>query len=54
MIMTSANNHDETVNFCESNNYFGGLASSFIFFSQSSLPAVDHDGKILMKSNYQI
>lgn len=54
MIMTSSVNHEETYNFFKSNNFFGGEESSFVFFSQSSLPAVDPEGKIIMKSPYEI
>ena len=50
MIMTSSVNHEETYGFFKSNNFFGGNESSFVFFSQSSLPAVDSDGKIIMKA----
>ena len=55
MIMTSGNNHNETVDFFKSNNYFGGLESSFIFFQQAMLPAIDHNtGKILMKDKNKL
>jgi UDP-N-acetylglucosamine/UDP-N-acetylgalactosamine diphosphorylase len=53
MIMTSGVNHDETYNFFKDNNFFGGKQSSFVFFQQSSLPAVDPEGKIIMKSPYE-
>ena len=49
-VMTSHENHDETVEFFRSNNYFGGGESSFIFFPQTMLPAVDTNGKIMLKS----
>ena len=53
--MTSGNNHNETVDFFKSNNYFGGLESSFIFFQQAMLPAIDHNtGKILMKDKNKL
>jgi len=32
LVMTSAINHDETVQFYKDNKYFGGQESSFIFF----------------------
>jgi len=32
MIMTSGNNHDETVDFFKSKDFFGGEESSFVFF----------------------
>ena len=48
--MTSGQNHDETVDFFKNNNFFGGEASSFMFFQQASLPLIDQEGKILIKS----
>lgn len=41
LVMTSALNHDETAKFFKDNNYFGGEASSFVFFQQAVIPAVD-------------
>ena len=52
--MTSAINHEETVQFFKENKYFGGEASSFVFFMQSVLPALDCDGLIIKKSPYQL
>ena len=49
-VMTSYENHDETVAFFRENNFFGGREDSFVFFPQSMLPAVDETGKILMSS----
>ena len=40
-VMTSPENHEETVQFFKENGYFGGLESSFVFFQQQMLPAVD-------------
>lgn len=55
MIMTSKDNHADTVKFiAEDNNYFGGDASMFEFFIQATIPAIDLDGKILMSSNHEI
>lgn len=54
LVMTSALNHEETVKFFKDNKYFGGEASSFIFFSQAVIPAVDTDGKIIMKSPHEM
>lgn len=53
-VMTSSENHDETVQFFKENAYFGGQESSFVFFQQSMLPAVDISGKILMKSHCEL
>ena len=36
------------------NKYFGGEASSFIFFQQAVIPAVDTEGKIIMKSRSEL
>lgn len=52
--MTSALNHYETIKFFEDNQYFGGDKSSFVFFQQSVLPAVDLEGKIIMKSKHEL
>lgn len=49
-IMTSYENHDETVAFFRSNDFFGGHQDSFVFFPQAMLPAVDTEGKIFMAS----
>jgi|LakMenEpi03Aug12_release.lakeMendotaPanAssembly.Ray.scaffolds.fasta_scaffold3593557_2 UDP-N-acetylglucosamine/UDP-N-acetylgalactosamine diphosphorylase len=54
LIMTSALNHYETIKFFEDNHYFGGEKSSFVFFQQSVLPAVDLNGKIIMKSKHEL
>ena len=50
-VMTSYENHDETVNFFRDNNYFGAHQDSFVFFPQMMLPALDASGKILMSSS---
>ena len=49
-VMTSFENHDETVTFFRDNKFFGGDQNSFVFFPQSMLPAVDTDGKIMLAS----
>ena len=49
-VMTSFENHDETVAFFRDNKFFGGDQNSFVFFPQSMLPAVDEHGKILLNS----
>ena len=53
-IMTNHENHAETVKFFADNAYFGGQESSFVFFPQQMLPALDKDGKILMKKHCNI
>ena len=54
LIMTSALNHAETEKFFKDNKYFGGEQSSFHFFSQAVIPAVDKEGKIIMKSHHEL
>ena len=47
-IMTSIENHEETVQFFKDNSYFGGQESNFVFFAQQMLPALDTNGKIML------
>ena len=54
MVMTSKINHDETVKFFKDNNYFQASKDNFIFFQQSVLPAVDKEGKIIMKTPSEV
>lgn len=54
LIMTSGNNHEETVNFFMDNNYFNADPNHIVFFQQASLPAIDTNGKIVMKSKSEI
>ena len=49
-VMTSHENHDETVQFFRDNAFFGGGEESFMFFPQQMLPALDTEGKIMLKS----
>lgn len=53
-IMTSKENHDETVAFLEKNNYFGYDKKSVIIFTQSELPLIDIDGKLLISKENKI
>jgi UDP-N-acetylglucosamine/UDP-N-acetylgalactosamine diphosphorylase len=50
LVMTSFENHSETVQFFRQNFFFGGDESSFIFFPQAMLPALTTEGKIMMSS----
>ena len=54
LIMTTYDNYDETKEFFRENKFFGGEESSFIFFKQRMLPAVDLEGKIYMKSKSEM
>jgi UDP-N-acetylglucosamine/UDP-N-acetylgalactosamine diphosphorylase len=47
-IMTSIENHDDTVTFFEKNNFFGLDKNDVMFFSQDMLPAVDKKGKLIL------
>lgn len=53
-IMTSKENNKETVEFLEKNNYFGYKKEDVIVFTQSELPLVSEDGKILIGKDYKI
>ena len=54
LVMTTHENYSETVEFLAKNDYFGGAEENFMFFKQSMLPAVDNEGKILMRSQSEI
>lgn len=54
LIMTSLENHEESVNFFTENNFFGINKENIIFFPQDTLPALDLDGKIISKSHSEI
>ena len=53
-IMTSTDNHDDTVNFFEENNYFGYSKNKIKFFNQNNLPLLDMDGNILISKDFNI
>lgn len=53
-IMTSKENHEETVAFLEKNNYFGYDKNSVVIFTQSELPLVDTEGKLLINKEMKI
>ncbi len=54
LIMTSALNHAATVEFFETNNYFGYPTEKITFFEQGMIEAVDFDGKIIIESDTKI
>ncbi len=47
-IMTSADNHDKTVDFFEKHLYFGLSSDQVFFFQQGLLPLLDTQGRILL------
>lgn len=53
-IMTSEDNHDETVSHFIANDYFSYSKDHIIFFKQDRLPLILENGKIAMKSAHQI
>ena len=53
-IMTSKENNAETVEFLEKNNYFGYPKKAVTIFTQSELPLVDTEGKLLIGKDYKI
>lgn len=53
-IMTSKENNYETVEFLEKNNYFGYDKNSVTIFTQSELPLVDEQGKLLIGKDLKI
>ena len=52
--MTSKENHEETVAFLEKNNYFGYNKKSVVIFTQSELPLIDTEGKLLINKDKKI
>ena len=53
-IMTSKENHNETQTFLEKHNYFGYNKDNVIIFTQSELPIVDTNGKLLINKERKI
>ena len=53
-IMTSKENNEETVKFLEKNNYFGYDKNYVKIFTQSELPIVDTNGKLMIGKDYKI
>lgn len=47
-IMTSALNHQQTVDFFTENDFFGLGADTIFFFTQGTMPAISYDGKLLL------
>ena len=53
-IMTSKENNKETIEFLEKNNYFGYDKKLVTIFTQSKLPLVDEQGKLLIGKDFKI
>ena len=53
-IMTSPQNHNETMDYFEKNNYFALDKKDIIFFKQEQMPSIDKEGKILLKSKCEL
>ena len=53
-IMTSIENNKDTVEFLEKHKYFGYPKESVIIFTQSELPLVDVNGKLLISEDLKI
>ena len=53
-IMTSEQNHEDTVNFFVENNFFEYDKEHVIFFKQGELPLVDKEGKIVLKDKCNV
>lgn len=53
-IMTSENNHKQTVDFLEEHNYFGYKKEYVHFFVQKTFVTTDFDGKILMENESKL
>ena len=53
-IMTSKENNKDTVEFLEKNNYFGYDKNYVTIFTQSELPLVNEEGKLLIGKDYKI
>jgi UDP-N-acetylglucosamine/UDP-N-acetylgalactosamine diphosphorylase len=53
-IMTSEDNHEDTVNFFNSHDYFGYKKHMIKFFKQNTMPAINQEGKILLAQKNKI
>lgn len=53
-IMTSPDNHEETVCFFESKHYFGYPKEDCFFFQQHTMPAAGLEGRLLLSSSSEV
>ena len=54
IIMTSEENHDETVQFFKSKDYFGLGKDTLYFFQQDMLPAITPDGNLVLQNHSRL
>ncbi len=53
-VMTSRENHKETLEFMEKNEYFGYDKAKVKFFMQGELPLIDQEGKVILGQDKKI
>ena len=53
-IMTSTDNHFDTINFFERNNFFGYDRTNIVFFTQDNMPIIDVNGKLVLSEIYRV
>jgi len=54
LIMTSTDNHDETIAFFEEENYFGLNKSDVYFFKQNMIPSLDDKGNLVLSDKNRL
>ncbi len=54
LIMTSEQNHADTIEYFHRQHYFGKNPNTLFFFSQSSQPAFDQHGNLLLRSRHAL
>lgn len=54
LVMTSSDNHEETVAFFTRSSFFGLDPDAVHFFTQGVLPAISLDGRLIMKDNVHL
>lgn len=50
-IMTSPENHEDTIAFFEAAHYFGYPREDCFFFQQNTMPALDHEGRLILSED---
>ena len=53
-IMTSEENHNQTISFFAINNFFGYPKEKIKFFKQNKLPLINTEGKLILQEPYLI